>query len=904
VHVVADRPGLGGRTLARLVAAALLASLALLGGSPPARLHLPAVFGAARSVSSATIARDYASLPQSFEPNRGQADPRVDFLSRGRGFSLFLAGGDATLLLSRQADRGKATVLRMELAGASPTALATGAGRLPGAVNYIRGVRPSASQTAIPTYRGVSYRGVYPGVDLRYYGSQRKLEYDFSLAPRADPSRIALDFDGARAVDLAPNGDLLLRLPGGTLRERAPVAFQRIGGERRAVDARYVVHGSRASFALGAYDRSRPLTIDPVVLTYSTYLGGTGAEQGYGIAVDSAGSAYVGGWTDSTNFPATTGAWDESENGDADAFVAKLAPDGRSLIYATYLGGTDQDLGTGIAIDSLGSAYLTGRTLGSDFPVTTGAAQDTAPGGSADAFVTKLTPNGAGLAYSTYLGGGDQDNGEAIAVDSAGAAYVTGFADSSDFPTEPTVGAYDTTLGGTRDNFVTKVAPDGKSFPYSTYLGGSVDEGTCTCGIAVDSAGSAYVTGTTESTDFPTEPTVGAYDTTLGGTRDAYVTKLAPDGKSLAYSTYLGGTGTEQGVFGDIAIDSAGSAYVIGDTASTNFPTEPTPGAYDNTLGGTSDAYVSKLAPNGQSLAYSTYLGGGSDEFGSGIAVDSAGSAYLNGSTFSTNFPTTAGARDTTLGGSSDAFFAKLAPDGQSLADSTYLGGGGTEFARRIAIDSGGSAYLTGFTESADFPTTAGAFDTSLGGAGDGFVSKLGAAPPPEPPCPDGDPACGTIGEPQPPGPGVTPPVIPPVTPPSCIDKRPPLTTLRRPGVLGRGGNVHLSARSTLELKGKSRDRLPCKSGLRKVEVSLARVRGRTGVNCRFLRQPDRYLLTPRKNCRRPTLFRATGLRKWKFTFPLELRPGLYRAQARATDKAGNKETPKKGRNIVVFEVR
>src|SRR4051794_18825299 len=217
--------------------------------------------------SSATSARDYARLPQSFEPNRGQSDPRVDFLSHGRGYSLFLAGGDATLVLGREGHHGKATALRMALAGASPAAVARGAGRLPGTVNYLRGHHPSARQTGIPTYRGVSYRGVYPGVDLRYYGSQRKLEYDFSLAPRADPSRIALDFSGARAVDLAPNGDLLLHLPGGTLRERAPVAFQQIGGQRRAVEARYAVHGSPVALAPGAYDSSRPLPIDPVVLT-------------------------------------------------------------------------------------------------------------------------------------------------------------------------------------------------------------------------------------------------------------------------------------------------------------------------------------------------------------------------------------------------------------------------------------------------------------------------------------------------------------------------------------------------------------------------------------------------------------------------------------------------------------
>ncbi|MEA2426922.1 MAG: hypothetical protein QOF37_550 [Thermoleophilaceae bacterium] len=861
----------------------MLASLVLLLGLPLARLHLPAVFSAgSHPASSATLSRNYASLPQSFEPNRGQSDPRVDFLSHGRGYSLFLTGGDATLLLNRQGHHGGATALRMRLAGASPAAKASGAGRLPGTVNYLRGHHPSPAQTAIPTYRGVTYRGIYPGVDLRYYGSQRRLEYDFGIAPNADPSRIALDFSGARRVGRAANGDLLLRLPGGVLRERAPVAFQRIAGERRPVAAHYVVHGHRVSFALGNYDRSRPLTIDPVVLAYSTFLGGSGVDSGQAIAADSAGSAYVTGAADSTDFPTTAGAVDTSPNGVEDVIVSKLAPDGRSLVYSTYLGGASQDLGVGIAVDSSGAAYLTGRTLGNDFPTTSGAYTTTAPGGSADAFVAKLAPNGQSLNYSTYLGGTNQDNGLAIAIDSAGAAYVTGFTDSANFPM---VAAYDSTFGGTRDDFVTKLAPDGGSVAYSTYLGGADDEGSSRAGIAVDTAGSAYVTNQTKSNDFPT--TVGAYDTTFGGagTAEAYVTKFAANGGSLVYSTFLGGAGDEDPIGGAIALDSAGSAYVVGSTTSADFPT--TAGAFDTTLGGTSDAFVSKLAANGGSLVYSTYLGGSSDEFGVGIGLGPDGSAYASGSTYSANFPTSADAFDTTLGGSNDAFVARLAADGGSLPYSTYLGGSGSDFGiGGIAVDPSGAAYATGTTSSADFPTTAGALDTSLGGSSDGFVSRIGA--------------------PTPAGPGTTPPpnpgtsTVPPTT--HCRDRIPPLTTLKRGGLGVRAGGKLRSA--AVVLSGTSRDRAkPCISGLRRVFVSLARVKGRTGVNCRFIRVPTRYSLTPSQNCRRPVLFTAKGTKRWTYTFALRLKPGLYRVQARAIDRAGNKETPKKKRNIVFFTV-
>jgi hypothetical protein len=664
----------------------------------------------------------YGQLPLAFEPNRGQLDRRALYVARGAGYTLLLTHRSAALSLAqgRSGHSSHHAALTIGLLGASQSEPVVGERGLPGTANYMLGKDRSRWHTNVPTFGRVAYRNAWPGIGVAFYGNQGRLEYDFDVAAGADPSRIALSFGGARSLRVDTSGALVLRLPGGSVRQLTSHAYQLVGGRRQAVSSRYVVAGHSVRLRLGHYDHRLPLTIDPVVLAYSTYLGGGSDDTGQAITVDSAGSAFVTGWTTSTDFPTTAGAFDTTQNGDADAFVAKLAPDGKSLVYATYLGGSNQDIGAGIAVDSAGSAFVTGRTLGTDFPVTPGAYQTTAPGGPADGFVTKLAPDGQSLAYSTYLGGSDQDNGQGIAVDSAGSAYVTGFTDSGNFPT--TAGAFHTALGGTRDDFVTKLAPDGKTLAYSTYLGGSGDEGEFRAGIAVDSAGSAYVTDKTSSTDFPT--TGGAFDTTLGGSLDAFVSKLAPDGKTLAYSTYLGGSSDEDFSGGAITLDSAGSAYVTGSTTSTDFPT--TGGAFQTTLAGSSNAFVTKLAPDGKTLVYSTYLGGNSD-VGIGIALDSASSAYVTGDTFSSNFPTTADAFDTTLGGTSDAFVSKLAPDGKTLAYSTYLGGSGDDFAFGIAVDPAGSAYMTGVTHSTDFPTTVGALHTTLGGSSDAYVAKLGA---------------------------------------------------------------------------------------------------------------------------------------------------------------------------------
>ena len=660
-------------------------------------------------VSKATrdrVADAYGKLPLSFVPNAGQTDDSVRYYSQGPGFSFYFAKDKAILALQK-GDRGQALELRF--VGANPNAELVATDRGEGRVNYLTG---SEHHRNLPTYERLVYRELWPGVDMVFRGQSGKLKYTFRLSPGADPRAIRLAYAGAEGLSLGAGGSLLVDTPLGALRDSAPTSFQRIDGRSVAVDSSYALAGDSYGFALGHYDRGQPLVIDPS-LAYSTYLGGSGTDEGFGVAVDAAGSAYVTGFTDSTDFPTTPGAFDSTgPGGETDAFVTKLSPTGSSLLYSTYLGGGDEEEARGVGVDAAGSAYVTGTTDSADFPTTPGAFDTTFNGGDIDAFVTKLSATGSSLLYSTYLGGGSGEQGRGVAVDAAGSAYVTGFTSSANFPT---AAAFDTALGGTDDAFVTKLSPTGSSLVYSTYLGGgSFDSGSA---AAVDASGSAYVSGHTNSTDFPT---AGAFDSSLGGTQDAFATKLSPTGSSLLYSTYLGGSGGENG--NGVAVDAAGSAYATGFTSSADFPTA---GAFDATLGGGGDAFATKLSSTGSSLLYSTYLGGGGFEVGLGVAVDAAGSAYVTGQTSSGDFPTTTGTFDSSLGGAQDAFVSKLSASGSSLADSTYLGGSSDDLGEGVAVDASGSAYVTGKTSSGDFPITSGAFDTSLGGSQDAFVTKF-----------------------------------------------------------------------------------------------------------------------------------------------------------------------------------
>ncbi|MGI8550221.1 MAG: SBBP repeat-containing protein [Dehalococcoidia bacterium] len=634
-------------------------------------------------------------------------------------------------------------ILRLLLPGAS---LSHGIGEdlLPGAVNYFIGSDPQQWHTDIRTYSKVRYPNVYPGIDLVYYGNQGQLEYDFIVSPGADPEQIALAYAGANSLHLDEQGSLLVALDSDesrstpALRQAKPTIYQQVDGLRRIVDGGYRLEGASVQFELARYDASLPLVIDPT-LVYSTYLGGDlGLDDA--VAVDGSGSAYIIGETfnaTTSNIPACPGsdsrcasagaALQASPRGAGDAYMAKLSADGTHLLYSTYLGGSGMDDGAGIAVDSEGNAFVTGNTTSSDFPTTANALQRTFPtNGTSTAYLAKLSPDGTNLLYSTYLGGGVEDT-EAIALDRSGNVYLTGETSSKNFPTCPgsdprcaSIGsALQTTLKSDANAYVAKLSADGGHLLYSTFLGGSgEDRGE---GIAVDTGGNAYLVGQTTSTDFPTCPGSDsrcagpgtALQPAAGGARfDAFVAKLSPDGTKLLYSTYLGGSGSDQG-FG-IAVGMAGNAYVSGITASPNFPTCPGPDsrcvrpgtALKASLGSAAaNAFVAELSVDGTRLLYSTFLGGSGTDVSYAIAVDARGFAYVTGAASSTDFPTTANAVQRSYGGGiADAFVTKLDATGTTLLYSTYLGGSSQDFGFGIAVDGSGNAYLVGQVWSSDFP--------------------------------------------------------------------------------------------------------------------------------------------------------------------------------------------------------
>ena len=582
--------------------------------------------------------------------------------------------------------------------------------------NYFIGRDPNQWRTGVKQYARVKMEDVYPGIDMVYYGDQRKLEYDFFVKPGANPNAIRLKFGGMEIIHVDSRGSLILKTKSGELTFKVPAVYQ---DEKTKVQGKFVkISRDEAGFEVPNYDRSKPLVIDPT-LAYSTYLGGSGDEAGIDIVVDALGNAYVTGTTDSPNFPATGGAFQTAfGGGTSNAFVTKLNPTGSAVVYSTYLGGNAEDAGFSLAIDGAGNAYVTGLTDSPNFPITGGAYQTAFGGGASDAFVAKLNPTGSALVYSTYLGGSGDDQGNGIAVDGGGNAYVTGISTGL-FPT--TGGAFQTVSGGVQSSFVAKLNPAGSALLYSTYVDGTGND--MAENITVNAAGNAYIVGTTTSADFPVTP--GAYQMVFGGIWDAFVAQLNPSGNALVYATYLGGTGNDAGY--GIALDAAGDACVIGST-SGNFPT--TAGAYQTVFGGGPlDVFVAKLNPAGSALVFSTYLGGSGDDMGGGLALDSTGNIYVAGET-SGNFPTTAGAYQTAFGGgASDGFMAILNPLGTTLTYSTYLGGSGDDGSRQIALDPLGNIYLTGVTDG-NFPTTAGAFQMNAGGGDDAFVTKFAANTP------------------------------------------------------------------------------------------------------------------------------------------------------------------------------
>ena len=683
---------------------------------------------------SPTSAAAYGNLPLAFEANVGQTAVQVGFLARGEGYMLSLSPDTAVLHLQQGAVRDE---LQIQLVGANAAALGVGQDELVTKTNYLVGSDPSQWHTNIVNYGKVEYQNVYAGINLVYYGTnQGQLEYDFVVAPGVNPGTIRLSIQGAQSIMLDAQGNLVLHTAGGDLVQHAPVIYQELDGQRQSVAGAFVLDGdNQISFQIGIYDASLPLIIDPV-LSYSTYLGGSSNDSGHAIAVDVAGNAYITGSTYSANFP-TASPLQQVKGGDtttSDVFVAKLNAAGTALLYSTYFGGASGDSGSAIAVDAAGNVYVTGYTSSANFPTTPGAFQRTFGGSFNNAFVAKLNASGTGLVYSTYLGGtAGGDEGSAIAVDSAGNAYVTGSTWSRDFPTQnpfqPThADDFFGTTSGYRDAFVTKMNALGTALVYSTFLGGENDNfGN---DIAVNADGNAYVTGFTTIYNpslglktFPTTP--GAFQSTNAspdGSNVSFVTKFNASGSALVYSTYLGGTNGHD-VGRGIALDAAGNAYVTGDTQAADFPT--TPGAFQRTYGGLIDAFVTELNPSGSALVYSTFLGGSNTDEGMGIALDSAGNAYVIGITSSANFPSTANALQRSKGGGNDAFVSQVNGAGSALVYSTYLGGNGDDFGMGIAVDTAGNAFLVGETASVNFPTTAGAVQSTFGGTYDAFVAKL-----------------------------------------------------------------------------------------------------------------------------------------------------------------------------------
>ena len=690
--------------------------------SPPA----PSAFEQG-SLEKVEQGQAYGHIPLVFEANRGQSNIEVRFLSRGNGFSAFLTPAKVVVALRNVRNAGEigsetgldilSATVGMQFVGANESPTMTGLDELAGRTNYFASSDPAGWQLGIPNYSKVRYSEVYPNVDLVLYGNQRCLVYDFVISPGGDPADIRLRFDGVDSPHLDQDGNLVLGVGSGVVVHRAPLAYQMADGDRQVVASQYALHavaGDSASetefqvgFEVGPYDRSRDLIVDPEV-SYSSYLGGYRTDWSSDIAVDSEGYAYVTGYTSSPR-TFTESGYARELAGDIDIFVAKFNRAGSQLVYSTYLGGSRNDSGLGIAVDDDGNAYITGSTQSKDFPVTEGAFRRKYPTGQSNSFVTKLSPQGDALVYSTYLGG---RSGESVAVDKERNAYVTGRTVASELPT--TEGSFQPDLMNHLDAFVAKLNREGSALVYSTHLGGSdADIGTA---ISVDADGNAYVTGYTESSDFPT--TAGALETGYNGGIDAFVTKLNAAGSNLAYSTFLGGDNSDRGM--DIAVDIEGNAYVTGETSSDNFPTLDS--LQHQFGGGGYDAFVTRLGTTGR-LGYSTYLGAEEFDAGNAIAVDQFGNAWVTGETFSPGMKT----KDpfqAKLGGSSDAFAAKIKAGGRQLLYYTYLGGSAKDVGTGIAVDASGSAYITGVSHSEDFPIADGA-QAELKGDGDAFITKV-----------------------------------------------------------------------------------------------------------------------------------------------------------------------------------
>ncbi|MFZ3216676.1 MAG: choice-of-anchor D domain-containing protein [Candidatus Acidiferrales bacterium] len=714
--------------------------------------------GAPASSAAPHASGAYGNLPLSFEPNRGQTDARVKYLARGKGYTLFLTPTKEVLALrhtipspanpSSKLDpkvpaKYSRTVLEFELAGANQDAQISGAERQAGVTNYYLGNDPAKWRSGIPNYGRVLYRGAYPGVDIAYYGNQGELESDFILAPGADPSRIRMRVQGAKELQIAPSGDLMLSLESGSVKLQRPVAYQMIGGARREIRSGYeLLAASEVGFTLGPYDHREKLIVDPT-LAYSTYLGGSGNGSEYEgdgantVVVDGAGEAYVTGYTSSSDFPTRNPAQGNLGEGEAveNAFVSKFAAGGASLVFSTYLGGSGIDGGNGIAIDSAGAAYVVGSTNSGNFPTQLPLpGQDSFSGGRC-AFVSAFSSAGA-LTFSTYLCGGVNDYADGVAVDSSKDIYVTGITSSANFPTVNPVQA---SLAGTGNAFVTKLAAvtgNGSSLLFSTFFGGNGSDFSQSIALDGNSPPNIYIGGQTTSTVFPTKNPLQATNKTSAGNATGFVAELSvpaasAGAPSVVYATFLGGSYYDN-VYG-IAADAAGDAYVTGLAQSSDFPLKNSLQAFD----AQGDAFVAKIAAGGGSLDFSTFFGGTGNNTGSAIALDASGNIYITGTTSAPDFPTRLPLQATlnNLYSGTTPFVTEFKADGSDYIFSTYLGGSysnteETNYSNGIAVDAASNIYVVGQSVDFDFPTVT-PFQAALNTqSGNAFVAKIEPATP------------------------------------------------------------------------------------------------------------------------------------------------------------------------------
>jgi hypothetical protein len=685
--------------------------------------------GTGREVPARGAGAGFGDLPISFEKNEGQAPPEVKFIGRGLGHTTYLTESEAVLVFAAPAERGArpsrgpgrdagvvaggaTQVVRIKPAGASPGSGVAGVERLPGDANYFIGGDPSGWKTDVATFGKVHYESVYPGIGLTYYGNQGQLEFDFTVAPGADPGLIGLTYAGVEALLPAADGALRLKTAAGDLLQSAPIIYQEEAGRRVGVEGEYVLREDRSvGFRVRDYDRSKPLVIDPVI-RYSTFLGGAGGEAAFAVAVDSAGNSYVTGLTRSTDFPTVSPAQGAAGGGARDVFVTKINPTGSAILYSTYVGGSGDEQGVDVAINSSGGAYVTGWTTSTNYPLAS-PFQNFYGGGSNDGFLTRLSPAGNSIVYSTYAGGSGTDVGTGVALDSSGNIYGIGYTNS---PNLQLVNAFQPFKGAGFDAYLVKTDAAGAGITYSTYLGGNGDDFGNK--IAVDGSGNVYGVGDTGSTDLLT---VGGVQTFYAGGGDAYVAKLSANGSALLYGTYAGGSNFDSGTA--ITLDSSNNIYVAGFTESTNLTMvnalQPLKKGGDE---GGFDGFFAKLNSSGSSILYSSYLGGDGDDILNDIAVDSAGTLFLTGQTEAPNFPLVNPVQALN-GGGLDVFLSRVSASGSSLLYSTYLGGGGNDVGWGVGADGQGNAYVVGQAISSNYPVSGSL--QPFRGTSDAFVTKV-----------------------------------------------------------------------------------------------------------------------------------------------------------------------------------